>query len=171
MAGKSLSNPDRTRLMKCSQVYHVTLPETMTTMKKERQKKPPLCPHKKTDFRYEIWLKERKSLREKAKRNSFRVHTADPPPGFPRKGLVTIDTCKAGTNSDVVRLCLQELGWREVSNTVITVETPGTHMLPSKGIMTMWVAFRFDSGKCLYIYRHISNSNFRTFLLFIFPVH
>lgn len=98
--------------MHCSQIYQVKILETMTTTKKDTPKKP-LCPHKKTDFRYELWVKERKSLREKAKRNSFRVNTVEPSGG--KKGLVTIDTSKARSNADVVRLCLQELGWREVS--------------------------------------------------------
>lgn len=70
-----------------------------------------VCPHKKTDFRYQLWLQERKTLHERAKRRSFRV---EPKTQATRRDAVTIDTSKARSNLDVLRLCLQELGYREV---------------------------------------------------------
>ncbi len=75
------------------------------------------CPHKKTDFRYKLWVKERKSLRDKAKKGSFSVSEVSQP-GSGRKNAVTVDTSKAKSNLDVVRLCLHDLAWREVRNTL-----------------------------------------------------
>ena len=82
-------------------------------IKNDQQKKDqaPLCPHKKTDFRYQLWLKERKALKETARKNSFRVESKGNP--MP-KNAVTVDTSKARSIIDVVRLCLQELGYKEV---------------------------------------------------------
>ena len=115
MAGKSLSSGNQSKLIRVGQVYNVPVNLAPVMAPEKREPKKPLCPHKKTDFRYQLWLKERKALREKAKRNRFRVDMKDPPASGLRKAVVTIDTSKARTNTDVVRLCLQELGWREVS--------------------------------------------------------
>ena len=75
-------------------------------------KKPP---YKRTDFRYEMWLKERKALRAKAKRESFKVE-AQLNASLPKKACdaICVDTTKARSTLDVIRICLRELGWREV---------------------------------------------------------
>ena len=46
----------------------------------------------------------------------------------PRKGLgvVTVDTSKSRSNIDVVRLCLRELGWREVKDLGLFSSSPST---------------------------------------------
>ena len=69
-------------------------------------------PYKRTDFRYEVWLKERKALRAKAKKQSFKVEMTQQP----KKAVnaVCVDTTKARSTIDVLRICLKELGWREV---------------------------------------------------------
>lgn len=88
--------------------------------------KKPLCPHKKTDFRYQVWLKERRTLYAKARKSSFRVEIGKQP----RRAPVTIDTSKARSNIDVVRLCLRQLGWREVSFLVRNLNLKiGRHLL------------------------------------------
>ena len=70
-------------------------------------------PYKKTDYRYELWKAQRKLIKEKAKKDSYKVEpTIDQPK---TKGIITIDTSKARSNSDVIRLCLKQLGWREVN--------------------------------------------------------
>ncbi len=76
------------------------------------QRRVPLCPHKKTDFRYQLWIKDRNELKAKAKKRSFRVDLG--PSSQPKKNAVLVDTSKARSNLDVVRLCLHDLGWREV---------------------------------------------------------
>ena len=79
---------------------------------KSQEKRVATFPHKRTDLRYELWVKERRAIRERAKKNCFRVAPSEQKM---KKGTVTVDTTKARSNVDVVRLCLQELGWREVS--------------------------------------------------------
>ena len=71
-----------------------------------------VCPHKKTDFRHALWARERKFQREKARKTRFKVEMGRQPRG----NTVTVDTSKARSNIDVLRLCLKELNWREVSN-------------------------------------------------------
>lgn len=73
--------------------------------------KVPKPPFKKTDYRYQLWLKERKALRSKAKKSSFKVEIGIQPKA---RHIVTVDTSKARSTLDVVRICLKELGWREV---------------------------------------------------------
>jgi len=72
----------------------------------------PLCPFKPTDFRYAAWKAERKALRFRAKKNRFRV---EPGPQPKNRSAISIDTSKAKSTVDVLRLCLKDLGWREVS--------------------------------------------------------
>ena len=76
---------------------------------------PKKSPYKRTDFRYEIWLKDRKALRAKAKKESFKVE-ANLNASLPKKALnaVCVDTTKARSTLDVIRICLRDLGWREV---------------------------------------------------------
>ena len=71
-------------------------------------------PYKKTDYRYELWKSQRKLLKEKAKRDSYKVQPSATVEQPKTKGIITIDTSKARSNSDVIRLCLKQLGWREV---------------------------------------------------------
>ncbi|CAD5117968.1 DgyrCDS6709 [Dimorphilus gyrociliatus] len=70
-------------------------------------KQPP--PYKKTDFRLQLWKNERKELRLKVRRENFHVARGDNLTNAP----VSVDTSKARSNSDVIRLCLRELGWNE----------------------------------------------------------
>ena len=79
-----------------------------TDSKAKNIEKPP---YKKTDYRYEAWVKERKALRARAKKSSYRVDLGPQPK---TKTSVTVDTSRARSTLDVVRLCLKELGWREV---------------------------------------------------------
>lgn len=61
-----------------------------------------------------MWVKDRKAMRQKAKRNSFRVEYGKQP--RLRKGTVNVDTSKARSTVDVLRMCLKDLGWREASS-------------------------------------------------------
>ena len=69
-------------------------------------------PFKRTDYRHELWNKERKLIKEKAKKSSFSVTEGLKPDK--RKGIITVDTSKSRSNLDVLRICLKELAWREV---------------------------------------------------------
>ena len=85
----------------------------VTGQKKEKSTVKAVCPnYKKTDFRYALWVKERKSLRKRAKSKSFHVT----PFVVSKKQTITVDTSKARSNLDLVRLCLKELKWREVKS-------------------------------------------------------
>ena len=64
----------------------------------------------KTDFRHQKWVNDRKALHQKAKRSSFHVQFGRQPKG---RGGISVDTCKA-RSTDVLRMCLKDLGWREV---------------------------------------------------------
>ena len=72
----------------------------------------PVNPFKKTDYRHALWVKDRKAMREKAKKKSFKVELG---PQSQKKGVITVDTSKARSNLDVLRICLKNLGWREVN--------------------------------------------------------
>lgn len=76
-----------------------------------KSKQPP--PYKKTDFRLQLWKNERKDLKTKIRRENFRVVKGDRVKNAP----VSVDTTKARSNSDVVRLCLHDLGWNENDGT------------------------------------------------------
>lgn len=70
----------------------------------------PKCPHRITDYRHQLWIEEHRKAKQLAKKASFRVELGPQP----KRAPFTVDTSKARSNIDVVRLCLQELGWKEV---------------------------------------------------------
>ena len=59
---------------------------------------------------YQLLFLPIQALKQKAKKNSFRVEMGPQP----RRAPVKVDTSKARSNIDVLRLCLRDLGWREV---------------------------------------------------------
>ena len=104
----------RTVSRRISSVYCSSVPHNVSMSKVDGSSKK--APYKRTDFRYEIWLKDRRALKAKAKRDSFKVE-AQLNANLPKRAVnaVCVDTTKARSTLDVIRICLRELGWREVS--------------------------------------------------------
>lgn len=70
--------------------------------------------YKRTDFRRELLLKQLKDLQRFSRLSKQSVSVKIGPQ--PRNAsAITVDTTRAGSNIDVLRLCLKELNWREVS--------------------------------------------------------
>ena len=72
-----------------------------------------------------------------------------PPPKPPNRQLVTVDSSRARSNIDVLRLCLQDLGWREVGHNHNASVLSACHIS----------------------YEQIKNSSFTRFIQFHIRVH
>lgn len=70
------------------------------------RKLDPLAPPRKTETRKEMCVNFRKQAKAKREQQKLRM---------PPKVTVTVDTSKAKSNIEVVRMCIKELGWREVT--------------------------------------------------------
>ena len=76
--------------------------------------------HNSGGFAFALHAAERRQLAKesKAKRDAVRVPYAPlilPPAHKSSRVIVSVDSSKAKSNIDVLRLSLKELGWREVS--------------------------------------------------------
>lgn len=80
----------------------------ISTLTEIANKKPPF---KKTDFRYEKWVRSRKALKQKVRQNKFKVEFKHERVG---PNTITVDTSKARASLDLVRLCMKKLHWKEV---------------------------------------------------------
>lgn len=77
----------------------------------ELVKKPEPTTFKMTDFRRELHLRHKREVHLRKERlqasHERKLHS---------KYTITVDTSRARSNGDVLRLCVRELGFKEVSN-------------------------------------------------------
>ena len=71
--------------------------------------------YKATDFRQLQIIRRRKEAAEKARERRDRLQQLADVKTISRS-TVTIDTSKAKSNSEIVRICSEDLGWKEVTD-------------------------------------------------------
>ena len=76
-----------------------------------RGKGPQPCKqNRKCEVQHGAWLQEKRAIYAKTRRQSFHVELGPQP----KRAAVNVDTTKARSSLDVLRLCLRDLAWREV---------------------------------------------------------